>query len=138
GRAREQVVELPEDIQKKGDALDPEKDAKEIEKLTAPYQPLKFKATPMPNGVPIDKLVFNETRPNVSVQTRRAGTVDLKARKNGNFKKVPDQFQTFIYRNYSIVRDGIINVDRLPVRLTKATLKSLTDAGMPESVIQAP
>lgn len=138
GRAREQTVELPEDIQKEVDALDPEKDAKKIEKLTAPYQPLKFKADPLPNGVPIDKLVFNETRPNVSVQTRRTGKVDLKARKKGQFKKVPDQFETFIYRNYSIVRDGIINVDRLPVRLTKATLKALGDAGMPEAVIQAP
>jgi hypothetical protein len=138
GRAREQVVELPEDVQEKVDALDPEEDAKEIEKLTAPYQPLKFKADPMPNGVPIGNLVFNETRPNVSVQTRRTGKVNLKARKNGQFKKVPDQFETFIYRNYSIVRDGIINVDRLPVRITKGTLQALESAGMPEAVIQAP
>lgn len=138
GRSREQVVELPEDVQEKVDALDPEEDAKEIEKLTAPYQPLKFKADPIPKGVEVGNLVFNETRPNVSINTRRTGKVNLKARKNGQFKKIPDQFPTFIFRNYTIIKDGIVNVDRLPVRLTKATVKRLLEEGMPIEAVTNP
>lgn len=148
GRTREQVVELPEDVQKEVEALEEQlgeasaaeakKLQKQIEALKAPYAPLKFVADPMPHGVPIQKLVFNEDRPNVSIQTRRAGRVNIKDRKAGAHKALPDEFQTFIFRNYTIIRDGIINVDRLPVRITKATATRLLDEGMPFDAVQNP
>lgn len=136
--AREQVVALPDDIKEQIDQLDPEKDAKKIEKLAAPFQALTFQADPMPRGVPIGGLVFNETRPNVSIQVRKTGKVDIKARKGKEHKALPDRFPTFIYRNYTIIRDGIINIDRLPMRVTKATTQKLRDRGLPFKAIRSP
>ena len=135
GRPSEQVVPIPEDVQEKIDALDEKKDAKKIATLMVPYQPLKFKKDPKPKGVPISSLTFNETRPNVSILVKREGTIDLKARKNGKHKKVPDSITSHIHRNYMIIRDGIINVDKLPLRLTKQTAQKLLDSGLPEEAI---
>lgn len=103
-------------------------------------EPLKFTADPAPDGYSVSSLTFNETRPNVSILVKKTGTVDLKARLkgSGHEKKVPAKFPTFIYRNYTMIRDGIVNVDRLPVRMTKGTIVALQKAGMPESIIEAP
>ncbi len=109
---------------------------KEIEAIEAPHRPLKFEAQPLPNGVSISALVFNEERPNVSVQVRRTGTVNIKARKGADQKNLPDEVPTFIWRNYSIVKDGLVNVQRLPLRLTGATMRKLKEAGLPEEAIQ--
>jgi hypothetical protein len=100
---------------------------------------LKFEAADEPNGYPVHNLTFNEDRPNISVLIRKEGTVDL-SKKLGKKEhpKVPRAFPTFIHRNYAIVKDGLINVNRLPVRLTKGTLQRLTKDGMPIEAIQNP
>lgn len=100
---------------------------------------LKFEAADEPNGYPVHNLTFNEDRPNISVLIRKEGTVDL-SKKLGKKEhpKVPRAFPTFIHRNYAIVKDGLINVNRLPVRLTKATLQRLMKDGMPIEAIQNP
>lgn len=64
----------------------------------------------------INALKFDEDRPNVSILVRRVGTVALPKNDYGF-----DTFDTFIWRNYAIVRDGIVNVDKLPVILSKAS-----------------
>lgn len=99
--------------------------------------PLEFKADPAPDGYPVSSLTFNETRPNVSILVKKAGTVDLKKRLKGSGfeKKIPTKLPTFVYRNYTIIRDGIVNVDRLPIRMTKATIGELQKAGFPMSAI---
>jgi hypothetical protein len=146
GRAQKQDEELSEEDQKTVDALNEriakstsdseikklQKEAMAI-KLTA--QPLKFEADPIPSGVTIDNLVFNETRPNVSVQVQRYGKVNIKARKPKEMSKIPDEVQTNIFRNYAIVRDGLLNVERLPLRLTGGTVRALREAGLPDSAI---
>lgn len=145
GRSRVADVGLTEDEQKQVNEIQREmKVAKgtllenlttRLASLTTGKTPLRFEATPQPDGVPVGALVYNETRPNVSVQTRREGTVNLKERKAGAHAKVPDVFPTFAYRNYTIVRDGLVNVETMPLKLTAETIQKLHDAGIPKSAI---
>lgn len=79
---------------------------------------LKFVEVGAEEGNPISNLTYNEERPNVSMLVTKQGTVDLSDRLPEEMKgKIPTQFPTFIYRNYTIIKDGLVNVDMLPVRL---------------------
>jgi len=104
--------------------------------------PLKFEATPLPDGCEISGLVYNEERPNVSVKVFRKGLVDLTERRakatnagNGDLGKIPAVIDTNIWRNYTIIKDGLVNVEQLPVRLTAGTIRTLKDKGMPIETI---
>lgn len=55
-------------------------------------------------------LVMSTERPNINISTTIGGFVDLPENEYG-LSRVP----SFITRNYTIVRDGIMNVDVLPV-----------------------
>lgn len=85
---------------------------------------LKFQADPMQDGYPLSSLTFNEDRPNVSFLVRKAGTVDLSARLPDG-SKVPAQFRTHVFRNYAAIKDGLVNIEQLPVNLTPETYKAL-------------
>jgi hypothetical protein len=110
------------------------KNTKKVAELTARIasiaankpKALEFEADPAPDGYPISSLTFNEDRPNVSILVRKPGTVDLSSRVaeelDGQF---PGHFPTFIWRNYAIIKDGLVNVDELPVRVTYSTEKIL-------------
>jgi hypothetical protein len=80
-------------------------------------------------GYPVSSLVLNENRPNISAQVSIPGTVDLSAALNEAQEMsgtlIPEKFPTRIVRNYTIIRDGIRNVNVLPVSLTKKTHKVL-------------
>lgn len=146
GRPRVQEAELSAEEQKEVDEIQREmKVAKgkllegletRLASLQAGKSALKFTATPDPNGVPVGALIYNETRPNVSVQTRREGTVDLKERKGTWHPKIPDVFPTYVYRNYTIIRDGLVNVETLPLKLTDATVRKLKKAGFPAAAVE--
>lgn len=100
----------------------------ELESIVSQKQkPLKFEATPEPEGYGINSLVFNESRPNVSLNVQKHGTVDLSERMTAEAKKakVPVKFPTYIYRNYTVIRDGIVNIAKLPVKLSATSMKSL-------------
>lgn len=102
----------------------------DLNALTTGPAPLTFKPTPNPDGVPLTSLVYHETRPNVSILTRRAGTVDISGRLPHNLMdKLPGLFPTFVYRNYAIIKDGLVNVATLPVRLSKSTLDQIVIQG---------
>ena len=96
---------------------------------------LVFTADPAPEGYSISNLVYNESRPNVSIGVRKTGTVDLSGRlpDSPDFVKVPKVFPTFIFRNYAIIKDGLVNVEVLPVRVTKATAEELAKVLPPEA-----
>jgi hypothetical protein len=76
--------------------------------------------------VPLASLTLNESRPNVSILVRREGSVDT----SGNGAGLPDRVPTCIWRNYAVVRDGIVNVKVLPVSLTRASYERLSTQGM--------
>lgn len=68
--------------------------------------------------VPINSLVWNESRLNLSMSTRIPGTVDLGPNTMGFAEK---DYPTFIYRTYTLIKDGNKNVLKLPVVMDKAT-----------------
>lgn len=92
---------------------------------------LKFVADPAPDGYSVSNLTYNESRPNISILVRKPGTVDLSGRlDDGEHPKVPRKFPTFVFRNYAIVKDGLVNVEKLPVRVTPETYAKLARAGV--------
>lgn len=103
--------------------------------LATKQDALKFVPVAAPDGYPIVNLTYNEDRPNISVLVRKEGTVYLGKRKAaaipaGMLAAVPDVFPTFIYRNYTIVRDGLVNVAALPCLVTESTHEALVAAGV--------
>lgn len=75
---------------------------------------------------PISTLKFDEDRPNVSILVRNDGHVYLP--KNDHFSD--EKFETFNWRNYTVIKDGIINLRYLPLILTAKTHKKLKDEGV--------
>lgn len=74
----------------------------------------------------IAALKFDEDRPNVSILVKRHGTVSLPVNDHG----FGESIDSFIWRNYTIVKDGIVNVRKLPVVLSKATHDLFTQLGV--------
>lgn len=74
----------------------------------------RFVQSPL-SRVSLKGLVFNSERPNVSIQTTLGGTVLLP---ENEFKL--DKVPSFITRNYTVIKDGIRNMNKLPVTF-KAT-----------------
>lgn len=102
--------------------------------LAAKRDALRFVADPVENGYEISGLVYNECSPNISVRVRKTGTVDLSSRlelaDDAVRAAVPPQFKTHIWRNYSIIAHGLVNVEKLPITTSEATLQKLHAAGV--------
>jgi len=112
------------------------KEISALEKQLDRLPPLSFDFEDEPNGYPVSNLTFNETRPNISILIRKEGVVDISKRVPAEMaKKLPMKFPTYIHRNYTIVKDGIVNVTRLPVRMTAGTVRQMREAGMPMEAI---
>jgi hypothetical protein len=71
-------------------------------------------------GMSFNTLVWNQERANLSVQTRLDGKVKLPKNKFGL-----SEVDSFIYRNYTLVKDGVINVSEIPVKLDFGTFDKL-------------
>ncbi len=71
---------------------------------------LKFVDSNKTKGYKLSDLVWNEKRANLSIRVRYNGTVDLP---KNNFGITT--IETFIYRTYTIVKDGILNLTTLPI-----------------------
>lgn len=67
------------------------------------------------NWVPMQALVYNESRPNVSVRTTTQGSVSVPEAVRKDYPTLPESIDTWIYRNYTIIKDGIVNLKSLPV-----------------------
>lgn len=80
----------------------------------------RFVQSPM-SRVSMKGLVFKSERPNVSIQTTLSGQVELPENEHGLPKMVP----SFITRNYTIIKDGIRNMDTLPVLFPAALAPTL-------------
>lgn len=136
-----------EELRKLTDQLSKEKDVSKIKELNAKIaaftenknEALKFVSTPQPDGYPILKLTFNEDRPNISILTKRPGTIDLSKRlKDAPNKSIPANFETYVYRNYALVKDGLVNVERLPVRVSQETHTKLAKEGVKDALGRTP
>ncbi|EKE9231598.1 VWA domain-containing protein [Salmonella enterica] len=79
--------------------------------------------------IPISDLVYNSERPNISVRTIQHGTVavpEFAQKKYG----LPEELDTFQWRNYTIVKDGIINVKTLPFKADAEVVQKLVEMGV--------
>lgn len=64
-------------------------------------------------GFPLTDLVWNDDRLNLSVRCRVTGTIQLgKGHKKVGFE---EKYPTYVWRTYTIIRDGALNVTKLPV-----------------------
>jgi hypothetical protein len=79
-------------------------------------------------GVPMTNLVLHESRPNVSIQTKQDGYLEIG--EDGKAYGLPEQLPTHRFRNYAVLRDGIVNVEKLPVSLTKSSHAVLAGRGL--------
>jgi von Willebrand factor type A domain len=105
--------------------------AARVAAITAGKEALRFDPYPAPDGYSVSNLVYNEDRPNVSVQVRKSGKVDISGRVTAELKDLlPKEVDTAITRNYTIVKDGLVNVKVLPARLTDETVAKL-ERGLP-------
>lgn len=121
-----EVTKLTEEMGKTKDAKKVAELATKIAAITEKPEALQFKSTPAPEGYSVSNLTYNEDRPNISVLVKKAGTVDLSSQNPSN--GIPANFETFVYRNYAIVKDGLVNVRVLPCKLTEATRNNIKAA----------
>ena len=82
---------------------------------------------------PINEFVWNESRLNLSMLAKIPGSIQLndECEKYG-FAKI---YPTWVYRNYTLVKDGVLNVDGLYASLSQETYDKLYKEGV---VAQAP
>ncbi len=81
----------------------------------------KFEKSPAQEPV-VTGVVYNSTRPNISLQTLVKGTVEV-PENEFDIERVKSQ----IFRNYTIVRDGIINMDCLPLVVDSSTYEAMRE-----------
>lgn len=91
-----------------------------VEKMVAAKKEIKFNWSKKQHV--IKSLTWNETRPNVSMLFQIEGTAEI----GENDYQLPKEFKTAIWRNYTIIRDGLLNIDVLPVVLTKSAYDVLS------------
>ena len=102
---------------------------KEVEANTT--ETLTFKHNEEMPGCPFSSLTWNETRANLSVLVNFQGYVNLPDNSFG----LPEKFDTQIFRNYTIIQDGVIWTYQLPVSLDQATFDTLQANGLLEGEI---
>ncbi len=88
---------------------------------------VRFSVADKAKGYAINGLVWNEDRPNVSIRVKVDGTVKLPASRPA---VLPESLDSFIYRAYTIIKDGIVHTRKLPVSLTEATFAKLQANGL--------
>lgn len=76
-------------------------------------------------GYPLTSLVWNDHRANLSVLCRIEGTVELPENEHGI-----EEVDSFKYRAYTIIKDGILNIDKLPVNYTEELYQLLLSKGI--------
>ncbi|MEA3295895.1 MAG: hypothetical protein U9Q27_02025 [Patescibacteria group bacterium] len=86
---------------------------------------LKFVKTEPNKGYPIKDIVWNKERANLSVRIKMNGYVEL-----------PDneydlaEVETYKYNTFTIIKDGIININKLPVNWTQELDDLLMEKGV--------
>lgn len=101
----------------------------DIKNNTIDITSLEFVYPDADTGYPLSNLVWNSSRANLSVTIKFDGYVKLPKNEFG-IEKV----DTYVYRNYTLIKDGILNVTKLPVKLNPETLNKIKDRVTIESV----
>lgn len=118
----EQVKKLKESLTQTTDVKEIQRIAAEIANVSS-WSPF-FKEVVSEEGEPIGNLVFNENRPNVSIKIVKNGYVEIPTEKATELN-IPNKINTHVYRTYTIIKDGILNMKVLPVHLDEETFNKL-------------
>ena len=86
---------------------------------------IEFVNTDERKGQRLSDLVWSSSRANLSVRARYEGYVKVPKNKFG-LKVV----NTFIYRNYTLIKDGILNVSKLPIKASEETIQTFSNLGL--------
>lgn len=83
-------------------------------------------------GYSIDGLVWNSTMPNLSFRVRKAGFVDIAGTDAPADVQaaLPATLPTHQFRAYTVVRDGLVHIEKLPVVVPREVADALTAAGV--------
>jgi uncharacterized protein YdaU (DUF1376 family) len=138
---RAEIDALTKAMQKTKDASKVKALTAQVDAITEKKKPLVFTTTPSPEGYAVENLTYNQENPNISVLLRKEGTVDIRHRRpDALAKALPDHVPTFIWRNYAIVKNGLVNVETMPCMLSNATIASLmreaASGRLPDDVLQ--
>lgn len=119
GAKRVTKIELSEADQ---EALKGAKSLKQIEDITKNIEGPEFiyPDNAAEIGMSFDTLVWNSERANLSVMATLAGDVQVPKNEFG-LDLVPSR----IFRNYTLIKDGVLNVTEIPVSLDEATYNKL-------------
>jgi hypothetical protein len=79
--------------------------------------------------VPMNKLVSNGSRPNISINTDMKGFVTIPQSLQDKYG-LPSTVDSKIYRNYTVVKDGIINMKNIPVIVPSDAIHAIMDTGV--------
>ena len=105
------------------------KNIEELNKITAELVEkkvdLKFVNSDYNKGYPLTDIVWNEERANLSVRTYIDGEAILPENKFG-----VDKVASFRYKTYTLVKDGIVNVQKLPVSYSDELHRHLSMNGV--------
>lgn len=119
------IADLSEQIAK---ASTPEERKELAAKLVA-HEEWTPEFTQTTTKVELKHLVSNGSRPNISVNTDLKGFVTVPQWLQDKFK-LPATLETKQVRNYTVVKDGIVNMKTLPIETSIETLKALRKAGL--------
>lgn len=73
-------------------------------------------------GLPMLNLDYSKSRANITFGVSIPGYVDLTGL---GLQNAPDNFDTSIYRSYAAVKDGQVNIETLPVRVSERVLDEI-------------
>lgn len=125
----ERIEKVKEELGQTSDLVDLKAKTEQMMSLFS-VEDLKFVPENKGQGIEISNLTWHEERPNVSLLIKKEGHVALP---KNNFGL--DKIDTFIYRNYSIIKDGILNMNVLPVSLSRITFNKLQENGLLENEV---
>lgn len=75
----------------------------------------------------ISNINYNETRPNLSLSFVIKGKIHLPSDSPNN---LPKDFETFVFRNFNVIHDGILNIYSFVAKLDNATADYLRSNGV--------
>jgi len=105
------------------------KNVEELNKITEELKEknveIKFVNTDPQRGYSLTDLVWNEERANLSVRIRIEGKAELPTNKYGL-----DEVSTYKYNTFTLVKDGIVNVEKLPVSYTDELYRIISKNGL--------
>jgi hypothetical protein len=124
GAKREQQTGLTEDEKQQILESTTVDEAKQILEK-ADGRDIKFIYNDKSKGYPLTDVVWSSSRANLSVRVRYEGYVELPENEFGI-----ERIDTFIYRTYTLIKDGILNVSKLPITASNPTIQKFSNRGL--------